>query len=576
VSTIKNAYNRMDSGDNLQRIRSSVASLAAFYAHRVALAVSTLLLTGPPEMAQYVERIDVSISNIDVVVTDRSGRPVRGLSRDDFEVKEGGQPQTITNFSAYDSGVAISDVPEAVAEARVAEPPQPRPRMIGLFVDIDEIEPIRRRQFFEGVRAFLDSALRKGDMVTILTWDHRVRVLLPPTSSHEAVRASIDILSRANRWSEAVILRQAAEMLIAQAVMDAEFASSVGKGANLIDPQAEIDFQEWLSGERRCAKIKRKAAEVRNVLTSVFRLDAQKLLILASDDFSQNPHRTCDTALEITALANAANAYGVAIHAFHPSGDRGRLVISPERGNFLPGTRDPSLAAVESTRTFNESTGLQSLAHQTGGLAAVGAGMSSERLEQAAEQLEHYYSIGYRFSPGLEDRPRTIKVTTKNRAYRVRARQSVVRLSETARLRDELTANLYLPPQHGFHSPEFKVRIDSMTREGRFSVVHLRLSISARDLTRLSTGGEKKRGSFSVFVVAGRELGDASPLVELKQNFESASDADDARVIYSFAVRVRPDTRRLSIAVRDETSGDVATTLVMLNRDGLGQVEGRK
>src|SRR2546430_16327455 len=45
-----------------------------------------------------VETIEVRIANIDVVVTDRAGNPVSGLTKDDFELFENGKPQTITNF----------------------------------------------------------------------------------------------------------------------------------------------------------------------------------------------------------------------------------------------------------------------------------------------------------------------------------------------------------------------------------------------------------------------------------------------------------------------------------------------
>ena len=50
-------------------------------------------------LAQQSETIEVRITNLDVVVTDRSGNPITGLTKDDFEILEGGKPQTITNFS---------------------------------------------------------------------------------------------------------------------------------------------------------------------------------------------------------------------------------------------------------------------------------------------------------------------------------------------------------------------------------------------------------------------------------------------------------------------------------------------
>ena len=50
------------------------------------------------------QKIDVSIVNVDVVVAAKDGTPVRGLTRDDFQVFEDGVSQPITNFYAVESG----------------------------------------------------------------------------------------------------------------------------------------------------------------------------------------------------------------------------------------------------------------------------------------------------------------------------------------------------------------------------------------------------------------------------------------------------------------------------------------
>ncbi len=532
---------------------------------RLAFVVAALLLANGDLQGQYIERVDVSVANVDVVVTDAKGNPVRGLTREDFEVYEDGKLQTITNFSAIEAQIAEAPVsPTATAETPIASEPPPR-RLIIMFLDIDDIEPIRRRQFFEGVATFLDSTFREGDLFTLFTWTRRLQVVAAPTSSRADVEKMMATLARADRWSEAELMKRVAAMRISAAESDATMPGNLGA----IDPASEEAFEEFINMEARCAKIKRKANELQNLITSLARVDMQKVVLFASDDFSLRPAKDCSTVDEIENLAAAANAYGMTIHAFHPPGQRERVVgynvDSKPWGNRLPSANAPTQQSIEANRTFEQSGGIVRLAERTGGLAAIGAGMSASALERAASELDNYYSIGYRFSEGDEDRPRSIKVTTRNKSHRVRTRQSVVRLSEKARLRDELTANLYLPPQHESVSPAFEVRIDRTTRDGRYSLVHLELSIAARDLVVLSnTDDGKKRGSFSVFVVAGRELGDASPVAELNRDFEVAEEPGDSRVTYTFATRVRPDTERLSIAVRDNTSGEVSTKLVSL------------
>ena len=366
-------------------------------------------------------------------------------------------------------------------------------------------------------------------------------------------------------------MRLAAEARVQAAEADAEFATSLGRndqslGAAL-DPAAEADFQEFIGAEDRCARIKRKVSELESLAKTVARIDMQHVMLFASDDLALNPGRDCSTRREVERLAATANAYGITIHALHPPGQRSRRVgygtDTAQFGNRMPAMNAPSQQSVEAGLTFGQSDGLLLLADRTGGLSAVGTGMSERILERAANELENYYSIGYRLSPGNEDKLRSVDVRTKNRSYRVRARNAVMRMSDETRLRDELAANLYLPPAKGFQTPQFVPSVNRITRDGRYSLVHLELSIRASDLVALSGGDEKKKGSFSVFVAAGRELGDASSVAELKQEFEAGADMPTT-IVYAFQVKVRPDTRRLSIGVRDDLSGDVATKIVRL------------
>ncbi len=528
---------------------------------RSVLCFPIAILTSLPIGAQFGEKVEVWVANVDVVVTDRDGKPVRGLTQDDFEIYENGVRQSITNFSAIETAPRVPDASAAAVTPGVEPPPKTQSRLIVLFVDIGDIEPHQRQKFFEGVRDFLRAVFREGDLVTVLTWNHRVHVALPPTSDRRVLNAIIEDLGSPFGWNERQIMRRIEEMHVEQAARDDEIAQAIGVRTGT-DAFAERAFQEWLSGEERCAAIKRKAGELRNMLVSLARVEMQKVMIFASDDVSLRPISTCTTRPEFEALAETANAYGMTIHSFHPPGARDNS-NGPDRGGFLPGPNDPSPLGSQYARTFDESGGLDLLARQTGGLSGVGALQSAKLLAEAARELESYYSIGYHQAPGRDDKPRNIKVTTKNRAYRIRARQSVVHLSEPRRIRDLLTTSLYLPERTTPQSPDFDVRIGKVTRDGRFRRVEVEVSIRARDLTLLASTQGKLKGSFSVFVAAGRELGDASDVAEMKQDFETESKAeDDTRTTYSFTSRIRPDTRQLSIAVRDNVSGDLATKRV--------------
>src|SRR6185436_1932428 len=60
---------------------------------------------------------EVEIITIDAVVLDRDGRPVSGLTREDFHVFEDGTPREIVSFEAYERGATTTEEAPAAAVA---------------------------------------------------------------------------------------------------------------------------------------------------------------------------------------------------------------------------------------------------------------------------------------------------------------------------------------------------------------------------------------------------------------------------------------------------------------------------
>ena len=89
---------------------------------------------------QFGATVEVRVVNIDVVVTDKAGHRVPGLTKDHFEILEDGKRQTITNF--YEA--ALATTPEGATLAR--------PRRFIIFVDNDSLAPAARKQYFAALR----------------------------------------------------------------------------------------------------------------------------------------------------------------------------------------------------------------------------------------------------------------------------------------------------------------------------------------------------------------------------------------------------------------------------------------
>src|SRR5205814_1372753 len=83
------------------------------------------------------ETIEVRVANIDVVVTDRAGNPVTGLTKSDFELFENGKPQTITNFYEVrgNAELAVSGTGASASAPVAMAPDDIRARRFVLCID---------------------------------------------------------------------------------------------------------------------------------------------------------------------------------------------------------------------------------------------------------------------------------------------------------------------------------------------------------------------------------------------------------------------------------------------------------
>src|SRR4029453_9610272 len=72
-----------------------------------AAAIAVLVTVAPVGLpGQQPIRVGVDLVNFGVVVTDRRGTPIPGLTKDDFEVFERGKPQQVQFFSAGDEAIS--------------------------------------------------------------------------------------------------------------------------------------------------------------------------------------------------------------------------------------------------------------------------------------------------------------------------------------------------------------------------------------------------------------------------------------------------------------------------------------
>src|SRR5688572_12081442 len=145
------------------------------------LAACCVLEAAPPPPTQFGELIEVNVVNVDVLVTDRAGRPVTDLRREDFEVLEDGKRMEVTNFQVLKAGaIASAPLPAPLpASESSSSPVEPEPQLpaeerlhLIVYVDNFNLEPAHRTRVLEQLRGFLKD-LSPEDRVMMVTNDRK-------------------------------------------------------------------------------------------------------------------------------------------------------------------------------------------------------------------------------------------------------------------------------------------------------------------------------------------------------------------------------------------------------------------
>jgi VWFA-related protein len=126
--------------------------------------------------------VGVALKLVQVVVTDKDGKPVTDLKKEDFVLTDNGQAQTLTEFERHvlnlpgeEAGVA------APAEEKPALAPQAgRPpllaRKLFLVFDFGNSTPQGIRKAVEAARGFLETGLHPTDEVAVLSYSLLARL----------------------------------------------------------------------------------------------------------------------------------------------------------------------------------------------------------------------------------------------------------------------------------------------------------------------------------------------------------------------------------------------------------------
>jgi VWFA-related protein len=521
--------------------------------------------------AQLVESIEVRVTSVDVVVTDRDGKPVSGLTKDDFELYENGKPQTITNFYAIERSTAPAA--EGARLQTEAIPEERRKRRIVFFVDNESLGVAQRNRFLNVLDREIARLVHRGDEATVIVWNHRAVTLQPFTSDVAALQRSLHeqmknagnstysasksmmrsrIFSlieaaRANpifgmrffieahdvvtTWTEEVYMSKR-RVLQGLSATVARMAGVEGKKVMVfatggLPEHTGLETYEWVEGLFRPV--------VPNIPTGRARLDAS--------------NRSLTHDLE--RLARQANTDGVTMYLIDASG-----TIKSDAS-----TLDMPNSTLEFLERSNTAGSLQLIATITGGIALTGSDNFKFALDTIARDLDVYYSLGYR-PPDSDDRENRVMVKVKRPGLVVRSRRSWAPKSLGEQMEDRVIANVFHSGITSDFPIELTLRGEPQKKDRGLISLPLRVTIPA-SLTLLPDGTDVA-GGFSVYLVVGGTNGELSKVAKTDHSVRvPAVEEQSVRsqpFTYDVDLTVRAGASTLSIAVVDRISHQTAFT----------------
>lgn len=150
------------------------------------LALLFLLLLPVTAFAQFGEKVEVNFLEVPVTVIGRDGKPVRNLTRANFEVFDNGQKRSIESFDAIDFS--------SVETMRAVSPLNPASRRNFLLLfDLSYSTPTSISRAQEAARNFVARSVGKRDLVGIgvINVDRGFRLLTAFTTDRPLLAAAI-------------------------------------------------------------------------------------------------------------------------------------------------------------------------------------------------------------------------------------------------------------------------------------------------------------------------------------------------------------------------------------------------
>jgi VWFA-related protein len=513
-----------------------------------------------PQNPTFVLKAQSSVVRIDVEVTDSSGKSIKGLRADQFEITDDGKSQKISSFS-YSDIEKVETAPEESTQPIIVPVDNEGPgadavtdrvrdrRMIVLFFDMTSMETDDILRAHTAAQKFLKQQMTPADLVSVVVFGTRLTVLSNFTNDKTAL-----------------------DKAVAQIVPGA--ASQIANPLYAAAQNGEYDVQQYTGDaytpdetEFNVFNTDQKLAAVEGLVNVLASLPGRKAVVEFTGGITQTGE---ENRAELRAATDAANRADVSVYSIDARG----MFATPPGGdvtaNAATGTSMFSGAAVfhQTDQREDSRDTLATLSTDTGGKAFFDLGDLSDAFPVIQKDYSGYYLLGYDLPSDVkrDGRWHAIRVKVNAPGVHVRYRNGYYAPRDFQHLEKE-GRDQQLADAMRSESPEVDLPIAVETALFRLSDQQVYVPISAKlSSTALDWAKkhDKREAAFDfaaevLTVPSGQSVAQLRDTITVHLDEERFQQVTHSNLVYQGGVVLAPGNYRLKFLARENESGRIGT-----------------
>lgn len=532
--------------------------------------------------------VELTITNVEVIVMDDEGNRVTGLLPENFELYEDGFLQKLTNFyevkGAQVFGLASDAVsPDDKDEPRIQEIDTTKmENRIIFFFDNWHLHPINRNWVTKKLENFIRQNFgeSKGNLGMVVFLDRRPEILMDFTPSPDSlIRALKEVKSRSGEILSRMRTIEDLSRELNRIAMDSGSLNDFEKYQN------SMSFaRSFVEEEMHTLSFALKSLDA--FMSYLKGIKGRKVLLYVCDGLTINPgeeifafieqlypfgdarseamnYDATQTFKELTARSNAneISIYPINAEAFESGFDTANRDKS--------WTNRSASASLYRKNPVYKHQALNIMAEQTGGNAVLSSGNIESGLKTVEKDLNYYYSLGYR-SPSRPDgryHSVSLKLVGVDKEYNLRIRKGYVKSSPEERITENVLARLFIPNRENLLKVQILDQHDEKLPNGKIKL-ELKLLIPIKNIALLPKQREYV-GNIKIYVAFLDSKNFWSDPYELNQEIRiPEEDYEKARTRnypYITELHLDPGSYVISIAISDTSAKE--TTYLQIHRD---------